>query len=220
MTIRIDPHDFLSFARQPAPAYAGAFDQAQAVLDRYRVTDSVLRLAHFTAQILHETGGLHLAVENLNYRAQRLPQVWPHYFGPGGAYDANDYAMAPEKLANTVYANRMGNTAPGDGFAYRGRGLLQLTGRDSYQLATKALAGGEAGAPDLVASPDSALAREWTLAIAAATWKSKGCNDFADANDIARVTRAINGGAIGLRERTAWFRLVYRKFWTLGRQRR
>jgi putative chitinase len=97
---------------------------------------------------------------------------------------------------------------------------LQLTGRDSYQLATKALAGGEAGAPDLVASPDSALAPEWTLAIAAATWKSKGCNDFADANDIARVTRAINGGAIGLRQRTAWFRLVYRKFWTLGRQRR
>lgn len=219
MTIRIDPQDFLSFAPRPAPAYAGAFDHAQAVLDRHGVTNSVLRLAHFAAQILHETGGLRLATENLNYRAQRLPVVWPRYFGPGGTLDADDYAMAPEKLANAVYAGRMGNTAPGDGFAYRGRGLLQLTGKDNYQFATHALRGSQDGAPDLVAAPDSVLAPEWALETAAATWESKGCNHFADMNDIARVTRAINGGTIGLPERTAWFRLVYREFWTLGRQR-
>jgi putative chitinase len=219
MTIRIDPQDFLSFARRPAPAYAGAFDHAQAVLDRYGVTNSVLRLAHVTAQVLHETGGLRLTTENLNYRAQRLPVVWPRYFGPGGALDADDYAMAPEKLANTVYAGRMGNTAPGDGFAYRGRGLLQLTGKDNYQFAAHALHDGQDGAPDLVADPDSVLASAWALAVAAATWESKGCNHFADMNDIARVTRAINGGAVGLSERTAWFRLVYRAFWMLERQR-
>jgi putative chitinase len=98
----------------------------------------------------------------------------------------------------------MGNTGPNDGFNYRGRGLLQLTGKDSYQEATTILRKENPAAPDLVSLPDAVISAEWCVAIAAAEWVAKGCNAFADQDDIEKITRAINGGLIGLAERIEW----------------
>lgn len=216
MTIAITPARLLGFAHHPAPAYMAAFADAQAVFDRYGISASALRLAHFMAQVLHESGGLRVETENLAYHPNRLQAVWPHRFMPLGPLDARDYAMNPERLANAVYGARMGNTGAGDGYAYRGRGLLQLTGKDSYRNATRILRDSDAAAPDFVAAPDQVLAAPWCLAIAAAEWKSKHCNHFADMDNLARVTRAINGALIGLRERAAWLRLTKRHLLHLG----
>src|SRR5207253_5254801 len=94
------------------------------------------------------------------------------------------------------------------GFMYRGRGLLQLTGKDSYREATDALSAQNPAAPDFVALPDAVFGGQWCLAVAAAEWLSKGCNAFADQDDIRKVTRAINGGLIGLSGRIEWLRLT------------
>lgn len=129
--------------------YLDAFKNGQATLDRYEISNTPLRVAHFIAQVMHECGALTIEFENLNYSATRLPQVWPSRFMPGGPLDPADYAGNPVKLANEVYGGRMGNTAPGDGFKYRGRGLLQLTGKESYAEATKILQKTNPSAPDL-----------------------------------------------------------------------
>ena len=100
----------------------------------------------------------------------------------------------------------MGNTGPNDGFTYRGRGLLHLTGRDSYFEATTNLRKQNPAAPDFVAMPDAVFSAQWCLAVAAAKWATVGCNAFADQDDIRRVTKAINGGLIGLSDRTDWLR--------------
>jgi len=113
----------------------------------------------------------------------------------------SDYAHNPEKLGNVVYGGRLGNSGPDDGYTYRGRGLLQLTGKGSYQQITQILQGDYPEAPDFVASPDEVIGAQWSLAVAAAIWNSKGCNAFADNDDIESVTKAINGGLIGLNER-------------------
>ncbi len=123
---------------------------------------------------------------------------------PRGPLDPNDFAHNPEKLANEVYGKRMGNTGPKDGFTYRGRGLLQLTGKDSYREATVILRGEDPTAPDFVAAPDEVISAQWCLKIAAAEWVAKGCNAFADLDDINKVTKAINGGLIGLAQRKDW----------------
>ena len=102
----------------------------------------------------------------------------------------------------------MGNTGPNDGFTYRGRGLLQLTGRDSYREATATLRAQNPAAPDFVAMPDAVFSAQWCLAIAVAEWASKGCNAHADLDDIRKVTKAINGGLIGLSDRRERLRLA------------
>lgn len=185
-------------------SYREALQNGQAVLDGSGISASPLRVAHFMAQILHESGGLAIQFENLNYSSERLPKVWPSRFQPKGQLDPAEYAHNPQKLANEVYAGRMGNAAPDDGFTYRGRGLLQLTGRDSYQEATHLVRKDFPAAPDFVATPDEVISAQWCLAIAAAEWVSKGCNSLADQDDIRKVTRAINGGLIGLAERIEW----------------
>jgi len=189
-------------------SYREGAANAQAVLDRHGITQSKLRLAHFLAQVLHESDGLTLQVENLNYSAPRLPVVWPSRFLPKGPLDPAAFANNPEKLANQVYGGRMGNTQPGDGFRYRGRGLLQLTGRESYQLATRILRGFNAAAPDFEAEPDLVFSAEWALPIAAAEWDTKGCNPFADQDQITMVTQRINGGQVGIAERRDWLMRV------------
>ena len=93
---------------------------------------------------------------------------------------------------------------PNDGYTYRGRGLLQLTGKASYQEATVMLRKDNPAAPDFAAAPDEVIGAEWCLAIAATEWVAKGCNVLADQDDIRRITRAINGGLIGLAERMEW----------------
>lgn len=185
-------------------SYREAAANAQPVLDRHGITQNKLRLAHFLAQIMHESGALTLQVENLNYSAPRLPVVWPSRFKPKGPLDPAAFANNPERLANEVYGKRMGNTQPGDGFRYRGRGLMQLTGRDSYREATRTVRGFSADAPDFEAEPDLVFSAAWALPIAAAEWDSKGCNPLADQDQITLVTQRINGGQIGIAARRDW----------------
>ncbi len=184
-------------------SYRNAIQNGQDILDRFQISANALRMAHFMAQVLHESGGLTIQFENLNYSPERLPKVFSTRFQPKGPLNPKDYAHNPEKLANEVYGGRMGNTVPGDGFLYRGRGLLQLTGKDSYAEATTILRR-DAAAPDFVSVPDEVISERWCLPIAASEWAAKGCNALADQDDVRKITRAINGGLIGLSERTEW----------------
>ena len=204
MTVTVTLAQVLHLAPNARSSYRDAFQNGQAVFDRHGISQTPLRVAHFMAQILHESGGLAIQFENLNYSAGRLPKVWPSRFKPSGALDPSAYANNPQKLANEVYGGRMGNSGPNDGYTYRGRGLLQLTGKASYQEATAILRRDNPAAPDLVAAPDEVIGAEWCLAVAAAEWAAKGCNVLADQDDIRRITRAINGGLIGLAERMEW----------------
>lgn len=185
------------------PAYAQAFQEADAVLAEFGINANKLRVAHFMAQILHESGAFTILDENMNYTAKRMMQVWPSRFKTLAS--AQPFANNPEKLANKVYGGRMGNVDPGDGWKYHGRGLLQLTGRESYRKH------GQRIGADLEANPDLASS-DLALKIAAAEFKASGCNAFADADDITKVTKAINGGLIGLAERKAWL-VKTKKIW-------
>lgn len=185
-------------------AYRAAIATGQAIFDRYGVSGDPLRVAHFFAQVLHETGALTRQFENLNYSARRLTQIWPSRFKPKGPLNPAKYAYRPQKLANAVYGGRMGNVAPGDGYLYRGRGMLQLTGKDSYLHATTLLRREMATAPDLARAPDAVVSAAWCLHVAVAEWEARGCNEAADRDDVAEVTRLINGGNIGLPERIVW----------------
>ncbi|KQZ43316.1 glycoside hydrolase family 19 protein [Duganella sp. Root1480D1] len=160
------------------------------------------RQAAFLAQLLHESGNLRVLSENLNYSAVRLPQVWPTRFPNQQA--AQPYANNPERLANFVYAGRMGNgdMASGDGWRYRGRGLIQLTGRSNYKDCAAALS------LDLLVQPELLAEAGPAARSAAWFWQSRGLNPMADgatgaaANSaFLRITRAINGGTVGLTER-------------------
>jgi putative chitinase len=213
MPVTVTLDQILHLAPNARSSYRDAFQNGQDVLDRAGISDTPLRIAHFMAQVLHESGGLTIQFENLNYSADRLPMVWPSRFNPTGPLDPNAYAHNPQKLANEVYGGRMGNTNPDDGFTYRGRGLLQLTGKDSYLEATTRLRASNPDAPDLVANPDEVISSSWCVAIAAAEWAACGCNTFADQDDVTKVTRAINGGTIGLSERKEWLKRT-KAVWT------
>jgi putative chitinase len=153
------------------------------------------RIAMFLAQVGHESGGLTKTSENLNYKPERLAQIFPKYFRD---VDPSEYAHNPEKIANRVYANRMGNgdEESGDGYKFRGRGLIELTGRDNY----------ESFAEDMGMDLDAAVAYLGTPEGAAMSagwfWDQHDLNELADAGDVTRCTKKINGGTIGLEERT------------------
>jgi putative chitinase len=204
MTVNVTLAQILQLAPKAQAVYREAFDAGQPVLDRFGISETPLRVAHFLAQIMHESGGLTVQFENLNYRAERLAQVWPSRFRPTGPLDPNEFAQNPSKLANEVYGRRMGNSEPDDGFKYRGRGLLQLTGKSSYLEATSILRKQDPEAPDFVLMPDEVISPRWCLAIAASEWAERGCNAMADADDIQKITRRINGGLIGLNDRIKW----------------
>jgi len=208
MPVTVTLDQILHLAPNARSSYREAFQNGQPLLDRFGISDTPLRLAHFMAQVLHESDGLANQIESLNYSAERLPQVWPSRFKPTGPLDPADVAHNQQKLGNEVYGGRMGNTGPNDGFTYRGRGLLQLTGRDSYREATATLRAQNPAAPDFVAMPDAVFSAQWCLAIAVAEWASKGCNAHADVDDIRKVTKAINGGLIGLSDRRERLRLA------------
>lgn len=160
-----------------------------------------LRQAHFLAQIAHESGGFRLNKENLNYSAQALGSVFRKYFPT--AQQAAQYARQPEAIANVVYANRMGNgdTASGDGWRYRGRGLVQLTGKYNYLVYAK-----ERG-QDFVNNPDLLLEPVWSIDVAGWFWKSRGLNTLADKDDVRGITKLINGGYNGLDDRIKYLGL-------------
>jgi putative chitinase len=208
MSVTITLDEIRGLAPNTRSSYREAFQNGQPVLDECGITETTLRVAHFMAQVLHESGGLTRQIESLNYSAQRLPQVWPSRFKPTGPLDPATFAHNQQKLGNQVYGGRMGNTGPNDGFTYRGRGLLQLTGKESYESATTTVRALNPTAPDFVAAPDAMFSAQWCLVVAAAEWAAKGCNALADEDDIRKVTRRINGGLIGLRDRTEWLRLT------------
>lgn len=145
----------------------------------------------FLGQILHESGKLEIMEENLNYSAPRMMQVWPKRFPTLSA--AQVLAFKPEALANVVYGGRLGNNAPGDGWKYRGRGLLQVTGKDNYTAVGKAIGVDLVALPELMATPAIALR-------ASIAWWERNVPDSV-MGDIVRVSKRVNGGTIGLDER-------------------
>ena len=158
--------------------------------------DNPKRIAMFLAQVGHESGGLRHRKENLNYSAQGLNKIFPKYFIRAGR-DANQYARQPEAIANVVYANRMGNgdEDSGDGFKFRGRGLIQLTGKTNYSAFAEFMD------MDLDAIVDYLETEEGAAMSAGWFWDSRDLNKWADAGDIIKCTRLINGGTIGLADR-------------------
>lgn len=167
--------------------------------DRFGITTR-LRIAHFLATVWHESAGLTRTVENLNYSAQGLRKTFPRYFPTVTL--ANQYARKPQAIANRVYANRMGNgnEASGDGWRYRGRGLIQLTGRSNY------LAYQQSGFcnGDLMGHAEWLAQYPGALKSAMWFWWKNGCNELADRDDATAVCRRVNGGLNGLDDRKAW----------------
>ena len=153
--------------------------------------------AAFIGQYSHESNHFRTLQENLNYRPETLHQLWPQRFPTMEI--AAQYAHQPEKIANKVYANRMGNRdeASGDGFRFHGRGLPQLTGHDLYFHFGQFIGEDLIANPDLVATPKyAAMAGGWY-------WKTHNLSAAADAEDWVKVTKIINGGTFGLEERVA-----------------
>ena len=174
----------------------------QAAVSKFELNTPV-RLAHFLAQCGHESGGFKATRENLNYSAEGLTKIFPKYFPT--VQVATPFAKQPEKIANKVYANRMGNgdEASGEGFKFRGRGFIQLTGKDNY----KAL--GAAIQQDLVANPDL-VASQFPMLSAAWFFHKNGLHRIADEGTtdivVTKITKRVNGGTIGLADRIKHFR--------------
>lgn len=165
----------------------------------------------FLAQIGVESGQLAYVSENLNYSSSGLRTVFGKYFPTESM--AKEYARKPEKIANRVYANRMGNgnEESGDGWRYRGRGLIQITGKDNYRLVSKALDTDFILQPDLLAMP------KFAALSAAEYWNRNGLNELAkrlggnaDTDTFKAITKRINGGYNGLKERTEIYNLCKR----------
>ncbi len=174
----------------------GIANSAQAVFAKYGI-DRPLLVAHVMAQISHECGAGHDVVENLNYTAGRMMQVWPHRFPTMAS--AAPYAGNPRALANKVYNGRMGNASGSDdGWNFRGRGASQTTGREGYARLAMATGLDLLNHPDLVNDPDH------FLECGVADFVLCGCLPFAKADDVLNVTRRLNGGTVGLAQRQAW----------------
>lgn len=192
-------------ARPVAGVFVSALNQAMA---RFRI-DSPVRAAAFLAQVGHESGQLTQLKENLNYGAQGLANTWPARFrGADGRPNAKALQLArnPEAIANSVYAGRLGNGAEetGDGWRYRGRGLIQTTGRANYRATGQALGADLEQVPQLLEQPVyAALSAAWF-------WQEHGLNELADAGQFQAITKRINGGLHGLAERVALWEVAKR----------
>lgn len=174
-------------------------DPLNMTCDEFEI-DTVTRAAAFIAQVGHESGGLNFTKENLNYSAASLMKVFGKYFNQT---TANAYARNPERIASRVYANRMGNGNEGskEGWIYRGRGLIQITGKYTYEKLAKYL--------NMTLSETCAyLETDEGAAISAGWfWDSNGLNELADANRFTDLTKRINGGTNGMEDRKAiWAR--------------
>ena len=177
-------------AGQVAGVFAPVLNTA---MGRYQIVGAK-RIAAFIAQVGHESSQLTHLVENLNYSADALRITWPSRFDAGLA---SAVARKPEQIANIAYGNRMGNSATGDGWKYRGRGLIQITGKDNYRAC------GEALGLDLIAHPELLEKPQHACMSAAWFWATSGLNTLADAGKFDAITQRINGGQIGAEERQA-----------------
>ena len=167
-------------------------DAAMEILPKYEI-NTPNRIAGFFAQCGHESMNFTVLSENLNYRAETLEKLFSKYFSKAGR-NAADYAKQPEKIANVIYANRMGNgdTASGEGFKFRGRGIVQLTGKDNYSAFALSI---KMTLPDVI---EYVQTKKGALESACWYWNSRNINAACDANDIVKMTKLVNGGTIGL----------------------
>jgi putative chitinase len=196
----------------------------QAAFDRFGI-NTERQVAAWIAQCAHESAGFKMLTENLNYSADTMAVVWPTRFAvqepdpkrPGktrakkdakGKNIPNKFALAlhrqPELIANTVYANRMGNgnIESGDGWRHRGMGLKQLTGKDNQRRCGQALG------VDFVTNPEKLLEPEYAALSAAWFWAENKCGPLADSGDFVALTKRINGGTIGLEDRQKRYKAV------------
>jgi putative chitinase len=183
-------------AEQLAKLHIGAqwVDALNETFERFNISTPRQKAA-FIGQCGHECGNFKILEENLNYRAATLMKLWAKRFPT--LEIANQYAGNPKKIANMVYSGRMGNRdeASGDGYRFRGRGCIQLTGHANYFHAGQALGVDFVADPDLVGTPKyAALTAGWF-------WSTHKCNEFAEAADWVNLTKKINGGTIGLDDR-------------------
>ena len=181
------------------------FDQIPDCAEKFEI-NTPLRLAHFLAQCAHESGNFQHTEENLNYSLEALLRVFPKYFRD--CPNIEPYVRNPVLIANQVYANRMGNgdEESGDGWRYKGRGYIQLTGRDNYARFDVAV-------PDNILSQPFIVADKYPLMSAAWFWDKNKLNDIADRGDtenqVAEITKIVNGGYHGLEERSKYFNKFY-----------
>jgi putative chitinase len=169
-------------------------EKYKSLFEKYELNTS-LRIAHFMAQIDHESG-LKPISENLNYSSIGLVNTFSKYFGEGKMLSFG-YAHKPEKIANRVYANRMGNgdENSGEGWKYRGRGFIQITGKENYHRLSNDTD------LDCLKNPDLLLEEPNAMLSALWFWNLKGLNALADKNDIILITKRINGGLNGIEHR-------------------
>ena len=194
-------------AEQLAKLHIGAewVDPLNEVFERFGIATKNQQAA-FIGQCGHECGHFKILEENLNYRAETLMKLWPKRFPTLEV--ANQYAKNPKKIANMVYASRMGNRdeSSGDGYRFRGRGCIQLTGHANYFHAGQALGVDFVMQPDLVATPQyAALTAGWF-------WSTHNCNNLAEGANWLGLTKKINGGTIGLEDRVAHTTLALNVF--------
>jgi len=183
-------------AEQLAKLHIGAewVDALNASFSKFNISTPIQQ-ASFIGQCSHECGNFKTLSENLNYRAETLMKLWKSRFPTIDI--ANEYARNPKKIANKVYSSRMGNRdeASGDGYRFRGRGCIQLTGHANYFHA------GQACGEDFVMNPDLVATPRYAAMTAGWFWSTHKLNQYADARDYATMTRKINGGTIGLDDR-------------------
>lgn len=182
----------------PGNPYIDHWHEALAkILPDYDI-NTVPRVAAFLAQTAHESGGYKALKENLNYRAETLCKVWPRYFTPD---IAKQYEHKQEAIANRAYANRMGNgdEASGDGYRYCGRGLIQLTGKSNYTKFAESIETPLEEIPEFLATFEGAIQSACWF------WETNNLNTWADKGDILTLTKKINGGTLGLEDRTKHF---------------
>lgn len=181
------------------------FEQIPLVMEKFAIK-TPLRLAHFLAQCAHESGNFKATRENLNYSSAGLLKTFPKYFKD--IETAKKYERKPEAIANRVYANRMGNgdESSGDGFKHRGRGYIQLTGKQNYSSFDKVVDEDILANPDLVATKYPMLSAAWF-------WDSRKLNAIADtgATDavVTSITLKVNGGRHGLADRISKFKVFF-----------
>ncbi len=192
MKTRIEMLKEMGVSTEDAEQYIGDLEE---LLPRYGITSSKERLAHFFSQVIHESGCMRFDMENLNYSSKALLAVFGKYFPTKEKAEA--YARQPEKIANKVYANRMGNgnEASGDGWKHRGRGLIQLTGKNNYQAFAKWI-----GDDKILEDPDL-VASEYAVHSAVFFWDRNKLNEIADQDDVRKMTKRVNGGENGLAHR-------------------
>ena len=177
------------------------FEAIEEIFPKYKI-NTVERIAGFIAQCAHESNNFRSLEENLNYSEDALLRVFGRYFGKAPKASASEYARNPEMIANRVYNDefrkyKMGNTQPGDGWMFRGRGLKQLTGRENYTKFGKSVKMTAEQASEYVATEKGAIESACWF------WNNKKLNAIADTGDIKKLTKVINGGDIGLADRTS-----------------